>query len=782
MSGDPRLDSGARQGLLHLRIETLACLFVAAVVFAPYWADSVLPFHDSLFKYQFFHFAYSQVLASGEIPLWVPYGTYGMASAIFQLMSLTPASYLVGAAGLASGASNTLLLFKCTMFLEVAIYAMGLLLLARSIYEHFLSRWMVVLGGLLSLSWLVQPHFNFLAFYLYPFILLFLIEFLRSGNPGKLWLAVFVVLVSLIGTAPYLAPLHLLVLTVVGVVAIVAGARPSLEPNWRNWLLRWEAGLAAFLAVILALMAWLGIEEILTIGDGRISESNRVPLDAFLEYGRKSVATVLSGYLTGAATHGDNTYYIGLLPLVLVMLGLLRLRNPYFLGVAAAALSLAWLAVGGYFSTLVYFFPGMWLFRHIGLTFGLSGLLLIIASGWVIDELLTRAKTPARSQSGPFRHQRLVVFTVIALLALDMATNWRQYDGAPFPIFQMAFLFLVPLRLAAYIVGAIAAGWMRRRHPPKSGAGAGRVFMPLLAAYMFDIGSFQAAVYLTLPRFEPAFSADAFMADTMPFRAVRFEERSEVSAAEWKLALPKPRTTLIDAGYGNSALYSFTYTFLGVDPCYPRVRTDLLQRGVHAALVARGGQPRQRPGDDFLPEGDPGFRAALGCGRSKVTLISDIVGADSAEHARTLLKSSPDPRTRPVLEIGHSAERSGDAPAEVSSEARVTGFSANRITFEVSNPGARSVWLYYADAFHPHWQARVDGVGTQVVRANVGFKAVSIPPGSHTVLLTFGEGVRKILSWLLALTGGAVCLAGSIAAAVKATRRDGARARQESLQ
>ena len=99
MTGDVRIESGAWHRLPHLRIEALLCLLVAAVVFAPYWADSVLPFHDSLLQYQFFHYAYSQVLASGEIPLWVPYGNYGMASAIFQLTNLTPASYLVGAAG-----------------------------------------------------------------------------------------------------------------------------------------------------------------------------------------------------------------------------------------------------------------------------------------------------------------------------------------------------------------------------------------------------------------------------------------------------------------------------------------------------------------------------------------------------------------------------------------------------------------------------------------------------------------------------------------------------------
>ena len=190
-------------------------------------------------------------------------------------------------------------------------------------------------------------------------------------------------------------------------VAIAAGARPPLERSGRRWLLRWEAGLAAFLSVILAMMAWFSIEEILTLAAGRDPESNRVPLDTFLEYGRMSMATVLNGYVSGSATHGDNTYYIGLLPLVFVMLGLLRLRNPYFLGVAAAALSLAWLAVGGYFSTLVYYFPGMWLFRHIGLTFGLSGVLPIIAPAG-LARVLRRAAS-GRKALRPCRSEAVVI-------------------------------------------------------------------------------------------------------------------------------------------------------------------------------------------------------------------------------------------------------------------------------------------------------------------------------------------------------------------------------------
>jgi hypothetical protein len=48
------------------------------------------------------------------------------------------------------------------------------------------------------------------------------------------------------------------------------------------------------------------------------------------------------------------------------------------------------------------------------------------------------------------------------------------------------------------------------------------------------------------------------------------------------------------------------------------------------------------------------------------------------------------------------------------------------------------------------------------VRANVGFKAVEIPPGRHTVILTFGHGARQVVFSLYAVTGAALCFIGLV--------------------
>jgi len=381
--------------------------------------------------------------------------------------------------------------------------------------------------------------------------------------------------------------------------------------------------------------------------------------------------------------------------------------------------------------------------------------LLLIGSGWALDELL------GRNDAGPFPGQRLVVLGVLVLISLDAAVNWREYDSELYPSLHTAFLvlILVPLRIAAYAAACAVAWWKRGS---RGRGGAGRVLAPLIAAYCLDIASFQAAVSFTLPRYEGALPPGSFAADRLPYRATRSDKPGQDAGAAWKKALSGPRGTLIGEEYDPSVLYSFSYTFLGVDPCYPRMRTDVLQYGVAAALVARGGRPRQSPGDDFLPQGDAAFRTSLGCETSKIVLAREVVGAGSAAHARDLLKRVADPYRTPIVESPVDTGRA-DRAARDESAFLVKAFTANRVELSVRND-RDAAWLYYADAFHPDWAARIGDRETRVVRANVGFKAVRVPSGSHEVVLTFGEGRRRYASEWLALAGCLACLAGLIAA------------------
>jgi uncharacterized membrane protein YfhO len=55
-----------------------------------------------------------------------------------------------------------------------------------------------------------------------------------------------------------------------------------------------------------------------------------------------------------------------------------------------------------------------------------------------------------------------------------------------------------------------------------------------------------------------------------------------------------------------------------------------------------------------------------------------------------------------------------------------------------------------ADTWYPGWQATVDGVPTEILRANHAFRAVRLEAGEHTVEMAYRPPV--------VLVGGAVSL------------------------
>jgi uncharacterized membrane protein YfhO len=50
---------------------------------------------------------------------------------------------------------------------------------------------------------------------------------------------------------------------------------------------------------------------------------------------------------------------------------------------------------------------------------------------------------------------------------------------------------------------------------------------------------------------------------------------------------------------------------------------------------------------------------------------------------------------------------------------------------------AQGAFLYASEAFYPGWRAYVDGQRTEILRANLAFRAVKVPPGEHTILFRY---------------------------------------------
>ena len=68
-------------------------------------------------------------------------------------------------------------------------------------------------------------------------------------------------------------------------------------------------------------------------------------------------------------------------------------------------------------------------------------------------------------------------------------------------------------------------------------------------------------------------------------------------------------------------------------------------------------------------------------------------------------------------------------------EGAVPAARPGEVVIEVDTP--QSAVLVLNDMWHPWWSATLDGQPVEILRANVLFRAVAVPPGKHTVRFTF---------------------------------------------
>ena len=66
---------------------------------------------------------------------------------------------------------------------------------------------------------------------------------------------------------------------------------------------------------------------------------------------------------------------------------------------------------------------------------------------------------------------------------------------------------------------------------------------------------------------------------------------------------------------------------------------------------------------------------------------------------------------------------------------RIVSYRNTEVILEADSPDGGFVVLN--DLWHPWWFAEIDGKPAPILRANVLFRAVAVPPGRHTVRFVF---------------------------------------------
>lgn len=109
---------------------------------------------------------------------------------------------------------------------------------------------------------------------------------------------------------------------------------------------------------------------------------------------------------------------------------------------------------------------------------------------------------------------------------------------------------------------------------------------------------------------------------------------------------------------------------------------------------------------------------------------SYVVARDEQEILDHIFSSDFDIREKIVLEEHPAIE-----PKAGSSSAALVSYRPSRVSIAVTSSVPKLLFL--SDTFDSGWKASIDGAPTRILRADFDFRAVAVPPGTHTVTMWY---------------------------------------------
>jgi len=151
-------------------------------------------------------------------------------------------------------------------------------------------------------------------------------------------------------------------------------------------------------------------------------------------------------------------------------------------------------------------------------------------------------------------------------------------------------------------------------------------------------------------------------------------------------------------------------------------------------LIADKGKPAAD--SSFIPifDSDPHVDVYLNTNaQPRITLVYDTIIVENENEAFAAIHESEfDPTTHVVLQSGIPLF-TDSVPSK--GGLRYSYYSAQKQTVEVVTTSP--AYLVISELWYPGWQAKLDAQPIAILRANFAFRAVYIPPGEHTVEISF---------------------------------------------
>jgi len=448
--------------------------------------------------------------------------------------------------------------------------------------------------------------------------------------------------------------------------------------------------------------------------------------------------------------------YVGAIPLVLMLgaaaAGDLWRREIRFFAVAFLVMLLY--ALGWYtpaFRAMYLALPGVSLYRRPADAVFLIGALSSFLSGYAANRMFARpwAGTPPRAVLAV-----AATLAVATLAALVFAIRLGQLGRVGEPLLGGTISFAAAAAVlwwardrmaltagrAALGLAAATAADLAVNNGPSTSSALPTAFYDVLEPATRDptIALLKARIVAGDTRRDrvelaglgfhwPNASMTHRLENTLGYNPVRLALYSRATGAEDHVGLPDQRK------------------FSKLMPSYRSLLADMLGlRFIATGAPVETMDRALRPGDLALVAETPDGHYVYENPRALPRVL--FVTTAEAANFEAILTSGRwpenfDPRRSVLLEKVPTA-----APqAAAGGSARILSYANSEILLEAESTGGGHVVLF--DVWHPWWRAEVDGHAADLLRANVLFRAVRVPPGRHRIRMTFRpiDGVWQAL-------------------------------------
>ncbi len=690
--------------MINFRFLSLFVLLI--LINIPFFDRSHIPRDDTFSVFEIFYFFYNHFYFHHEIAAWNPYNFYGMPTGYGQLMALSPPSYLCFLVGTILKITDTLFLFKLSILLEQCILLFGMYLLCEQIYKYKFIGFLVCLSIITSANWYSHIHFNLRILYLLPLIYYLFLKFFLNRKVQYFWLGSICFLISLFGNPAYFLFLWIFILFFTFLIFIIDDKTILNRFESFNRISVVLVGLVLLLTASLAYIFYDARQFSDLVSMSRQTNGAN-DINTFLVYGEKNNFSTMVDWIFLQ----KERVYIGILPVLFYFLAFYKINRIEQKAFLIASIVVTWVSFSGIFSVASYYFPGMAYYRHLGHTYGIIKILVLISAGFGLENYLSwdvKKKTQYLWWFlflSFFFLDGLGVFKEYFISALETKTLWQTIFDLKnhldiIPRWMVFIITVVFISSGVYVNNILG----KDKRSFLSEGELSKIIIGLLGVvFIFDLFASQRLVSFELDKrsLESQKYADIFNVNKPGFQMLR--ENFPNGQRQRDI------TSFIER---NGLKYVSAYGFMQWDVCHPEFRVDFMPKGVERFINAQSYANSQET------------LKILGCQWPKLRIIR------SANNFQTI-------------------EETQDFVSPIN----VDSFSNNEVTVRVNVASDSNAWLVYADSFHPGWQVFVNGQKKKLYEIYLAFKGVSLEKGTNIVRMTFRNSPYYWVSHFIAFVG-----------------------------